>query len=327
MTESHPFNRTFPLQPATADTHGEAPDLLALLIADKRSPATRRAYQGDLAHFFRFRNEEPSREAVFAFLSRPRGEIVIALHKFKAGMIEQGLSEASVNRRLSAIRSLITLGHRVGVCEVSGTGLVEGEKVKSYRDVRGIGLPLLRRLLELPGTNTIRGKRDTALIRLMIELGARRAEVCRLVVRDADLGGLRVRVLGKGRGTQSEWLPLTRRAADCIREYLDASGHGSDLDGPLFRNTDPRPEVKGRGLTVNGLYYVIRRYGHELGLSNFSPHKIRHSSVTLALDLTGGDIRAVAQMSRHQDIRTVVKYDDARKDQAGAVVSRISDAL
>ncbi|NER27386.1 MAG: tyrosine-type recombinase/integrase [Symploca sp. SIO1C4] len=49
----------------------------------------------------------------------------------------------------------------------------------------------------------------------------------------------------------------------------------------------------------------------------FSPHRIRHSSITHALDRTNGNARAVQRLSRHANINTVQKYDDNRLDVQG----------
>jgi integrase/recombinase XerC len=46
---------------------------------------------------------------------------------------------------------------------------------------------------------------------------------------------------------------------------------------------------------------------------------LRHAAVTAALDLTGGDIRAVQRFSRHRDVRVIERYDDSRQDLAGDV--------
>jgi integrase/recombinase XerC len=53
---------------------------------------------------------------------------------------------------------------------------------------------------------------------------------------------------------------------------------------------------------------------------------LRHAAVTAALDLTGGDIRAVQGFSRHRDVRVIERYDDSRQDLAGDVARRVAPA-
>ena len=45
-----------------------------------------------------------------------------------------------------------------------------------------------------------------------------------------------------------------------------------------------------------------------------SPHRVRHSSITAALEATGGDVRRVQKLSRHSSLNTLMLYDDARKN-------------
>jgi integrase/recombinase XerC len=57
-----------------------------------------------------------------------------------------------------------------------------------------------------------------------------------------------------------------------------------------------------------------------------SPHRIRHSSITHALDITG-DVRKVQRLSRHVKLETLMIYDDNRQDIQGEVSELLSDAL
>lgn len=300
-----------------------APDALALLLADKRSPQTRRAYAADLRHFF----GSPDPDAVRAFLALPAPAVALRLHEYKARLIQAGLSEATVNRRLSALRSLLKHACRIGLAQTDGAGLVDNEKSQSYRDTRGISLPLLKRLVKLPGADTLRGLRDTALLRLLAQNALRRAEVCALSIRDFDPEGKRLMILGKGRGAEKAPVTLSAGAVSAILDYLHATGHAADRDAPLFANLDRRPGHAGRRLTVDGLFHIVQTYGRALGIEGLTPHKLRHSAITGALDLTAGDVRAAQKLSRHRDLRTVALYDDNRRDEQGRLTDLLAGAL
>ena len=120
-------------------------DPIALLLADKRSLATRRAYAGDLATFFR---DGPA--SVQAFLSLPVPVVALKLAAYKSEMLAAGLAEATVNRRLAAVRSLLQFSYRLGLSYTDGRGLVDGEKVTAYRDTRGVDVKTLKKLVALP---------------------------------------------------------------------------------------------------------------------------------------------------------------------------------
>jgi integrase/recombinase XerC len=311
------------LEPLAPPAPAHSPTPVEMLLADKRSPATRRAYRADLCDFF---GGEPGQGAVQEFLALPPPQIALRLAAYKARMLERGLSEATINRRLAAIRSLLKLGHRLGLATTDGRGLVDGEKVRAYRDTRGVDVQMLRRLIELPDTATVRGLRDSAILRLLAENALRRAELCAADVGDFSPAERRLWVLGKGKGTQKQPVTLSSKSIDAIAAYLLAAGHADDETAPLFRNVDHRPEYTGERLTHDGLYYLVDDYGRMLGL-RLTPHKLRHSAITAALDATSGDVRRVQKLSRHALIQTLLLYDDNRVDLQGEVTELLSDLL
>ena len=55
------------------------------------------------------------------------------------------------------------------------------------------------------------------------------------------------------------------------------------------------------------------------------PHGLRHASITAALDITGGDVRAVQRFSRHRNLTTLTVYDDNRLDLGGKVARLVAE--
>jgi integrase/recombinase XerC len=304
-----------------ADTRPTIHDPVALLLADKRSSATRRAYRGDLADFF---GGDPDPEKVEAFLALPAPALALRLATYKNGLLARGAAEATVNRRLAAVRSLLKFSYRLGLATTDGRGLVDGEKVRAYRDTRGVSVNVLKKLVKAPGTASLRGLRDTAILRMLAENALRCAEVCGLDVADFDRDGCRILILGKGHGTQKEPVTLSGGAADAIAAYLEAAGH---TDGALFRNVDRRPGCRGDRLTTNGLRFLVGDYGQACGVAGLTPHKLRHSVITAALDATNGDVRRVQRLSRHAKLETLQRYDDNRADLQGEVTGLLAELL
>lgn len=72
---------------------------------------------------------------------------------------------------------------------------------------------------------------------------------------------------------------------------------------------------RGR-LTPDGLYKTVADYGEKLGL-RLTPHKLRHSAITIFLDSSGGNILEAQGLSRHADLRALSIYDDNRHDRGG----------
>jgi len=77
--------------------------------------------------------------------------------------------------------------------------------------------------------STSRGKRDYAVMRLFWENALRRGEIEKLDL--ADFDGTRLAILGKGRGTQKEWIELSTKAIDALNEWIDVRG---SQPGALF---------------------------------------------------------------------------------------------
>jgi integrase/recombinase XerC len=230
--------------------------------------------------------------------------------------MSRGLAEATVNRRLATVRSLLKLAHRLGFASSDDRGLVDTERVTNYRDTRGIDVKQIKRLLALPDTRTLASKRDRALLLLLWENALRRAEVCSLLVGDFEPGERRLSILGKGRGTQREPITISCRLVGALSAYLLAAGHS---EGALFRNL-VRDEQQRTALTGDGLYEIVAGYGQRLGLK-LTPHKLRYSAITAALDATKGD---VWRLSRPRDVRVLQRYDDNQDDLQGEVTTLLS---
>jgi integrase/recombinase XerC len=67
----------------------------------------------------------------------------------------------------------------------------------------------------------------------------------------------------------------------------------------------------------------VKQLGDAAGI-RARPHGLRHAAVTEALDLTGGDLRAVQRCRRHKTVATLQRYDDCRRDLADDVARRVA---
>lgn len=296
-------------------------DILAELLADKRSINTRKAYARDLKDFFLvICNQEPSAQLVKEFLELERFTAIALVLKYKAHLIERHLAEATVNRRLSAIRSLVQYAQRCGKCLWS-LEEVEGEKAKAYRDTSGVDAETYQRVLATCDRSTLKGQRDYAILRLLWDNVLRREEVSKLLVSDFDPDGS-LTILGKGRGSQKERVELSCPTTEAIAIFLRARSAHKPTD-PLFVTLD-RATHGGR-MSGKAIYRLVQSAAETAGLSKrLSPHRVRHSGITAALDATGGDVRQVKKLSRHSKVETVLVYEDARINHQKSVTEILS---
>ena len=310
------------------------PDVIAQLLADKRSPNTRRAYRRDIIDFFQVvASSEPTRDIVLEFLHLQQHQAVRLVLSYKAKLIDKGLSEATVNRRLAAIKALAAMGRKLGVCTY-GLDDVKGEKVRAYRDTSGVDKATMARVIAIPqqlkeaalsAKKKAKGIRDYALLRLMWGNALRRGEISATNISDFDSEAGSLAILGKGQGTQKELVKLPTSTVKAIQDWLDVRGTAS-LNAPLFIALDGANY--GHRLTGNGIYTIVDALFKKAGVSKkMSPHRIRHSSITAALDATDGNIRKTQQLSRHANINTVMTYDDNRTNHQGEMSQLLDDLL
>jgi len=283
---------------------------------ETRGEHTRRAYRQDLESFRRFVGRTELVDAVSALVGSTQGKANVLALEYRAHLIREHLSPATINRRLAALRSLVKRARALGM--VPWTLDVPSLKAEPYRDTRGPGRVGFNRLVRAARRrNDGTGLRNLAALRLLFDLALRREEVVSLDVDDVDLAAGTVAVVGKGR-TQKIRLTLPGPTQAALEAWLAERGPDP---GPLFVNFDPAR--KGRRLTGRSLYRIVTELGDQVGL-RVTPHGLRHAAITEALDLTRGDVRAVQRFSRHRDLRVLNLYDDSREDLGGRVARLVA---
>jgi integrase/recombinase XerC len=309
-----------PVPAATAALDGPAASRLVATFLGSLSPNTRRAYASDLAEFAGWCGAATVDAAVGQLLATGHGAANEAALRYREHLTGRGLSPATVNRHTAALRSVARLGRVLGLIGWQ----IDVGRVKSepYRDTRGPGLDAFRRMLALlDGRTNPKAVRDRAILLTLFSQGLRRKELVGLdYPGDLDLDGGGLWVVGKGR-TERERLTLPAETAAALRDWLGARGTAA---GPLFVALDRAH--RGHRLTGQAVYDVVSGLGARAGVKTW-PHALRHLAITRALDLTGGDVRAVQKFSRHKDVRVIQRYDDARVDSAGEIARKLAGGL
>jgi len=299
-------------------------DLVAELLADKRSEHTRSAYKKDLQDFFQVvAQSEATPVLVAEFLGLNRFAAISLVLRYKAALIEKGLKEATVNRRLAAIKSLVNYARKIGKCDFSLED-IRPEKSKAYRDTSGVSADVFKQVLNQCDRATIKGKRDYALLHLLWSNALRRNEAVTLNIKEFDPDARTLSILGKGTGSQREIISLSRTTTDALCDWLNER-KCSDPNAPLFCSVSKNQT--GHRLTGEAMRQIVEQTCKAAGVSKkMSPHRIRHGSITHALDQTR-DVRKVQQLSRHANLDTLMIYDDNRTNFQGKVSELLSDSL
>jgi integrase/recombinase XerD len=276
-----------------------------------KNPSTERAYRNAIQDFMRFTGiarPEEFRIVTRAHIIEWRKD----LERREIGRLadKRNPTGATIRHRLAALSSLFEY-----LCEKNAVTHNPVKGVKRPRAETGEGkTPALgdhqaRQLLVAPGDQTIKDKRDRAILSTLLFHALRRQELCKLKVRDfkhARRGVPHLKVAGKGEKTR--YLPLHPGTNELIHDYLEAAGHGEDLNGALFRpvknNTTGRLDTP---LTPDGVYRLVRTYSALLGFE-IGAHALRATAATNALDHQA-DIAKVQEWLGHANIATTRLYD------------------
>lgn len=295
-----------------------------LLLTDwlntKRSSHTQRVYRNDIRDFLSHHDGF----TLGKFLTCDRHQAFELVNRYKGNLIGNGLTAATINRRLAALKSLVSYAYSCGKTEFT-LEAVKGEKLKAYRDTSGIDTDTFKRVLEMCDLTTLKGKRDYALLVLLWCNALRRSEVAKANIGDFDPITKTLTIYGKGRGTESESITLGMTAISALSDWLEARGETSK-DAALFCSVNVG--YKSGRLSTHAIYKIVRETASRAGLNKvMSPHRVRHSAITAALDATNGDVRKVQKLSRHADLNTLMIYDDNRINHQGEVTALLDGLL
>jgi integrase/recombinase XerC len=268
-------------------------------------------YQKDIKNFLSDTGTELEK-----FLTLDRHKAFELVSRYKGELVTKGLKSATINRRLAAIKSLVSFAYNCGHCEFM-LEAVKSEKLSAYRDTTGIDPEAFKQVLSAIDRTSLKGIRDYALLILLWSNALRRSEVSKANIGDFDPVTKTLRIFGKGRGNQSEIVSLGSGTVNAIEAWLEARGEHQP-DKALFVSVNPG--YKDGRLSTQAIYNIVSDRCQAAGITKvMSPHRIRHSSITAALEATGGDVRRVQKLSRHSSLNTLLIYDDNRKNHQGEV--------
>src|SRR5271157_1800765 len=229
-------------------------------FANLSNPSTRRAYETAVRDFVRFTGIVRPEE----FRTVTRAHVIA----WRDALAQRGLGGSTIRHRLASLASLFEyLCDKNAVTHNPVKGVERPKTESGECKTPALGDHQARKLLDAPRGQTIKSKRDRAILSTLLFHALRREELCKLKVRDfrhARKGVPHLKVSGKGGKTR--YLPLHPGTNALIHDYLDAAGHGLDEAGALFRpirnNRTGRLE---RAITADGVYRLVRCYSGQLG--------------------------------------------------------------
>ena len=215
----------------------------------------------------------------------------------------EGYSDNSQKRMLASVKSLLAFGHKIGWLPFNVGPAVESPKPEDR---------LAERILTRMEVHSMIANepniRNMTILHFIYASGARESEICELQWRnlqDRENGEGQVSFFGKGRKTRA--VPLSRDTWRTVHKYLARQGP----DDPVFESE------KGGSLTSVQIWRIVRAAGQRVGLPNVSPHWLRHSHATHALE-GGCPVHVLQNTLGHASLTTTTKYVHARPDDSSA---------
>ncbi len=185
---------------------------------------------------------------------------------------------------------------------------VKGPKRKKGFKKDSLTLAQVKKLLSSIDTKDLVGKRDYAMLNLMVRTGLRTIEIIRANKEDiCQQGGQPVLLVhGKGRDSKDEIVLLTETALAPIKDYLKARGKVRDED-PIFVSLSTKNF--GKRLTTRSISRIVKTRLQDIDIddSRLTAHSLRHTAITFSL-MGGATPQEARSMARHSDINTTMIY-------------------
>lgn len=221
------------------------------------------------------------------------------LELFARQMETDGRMRSTVARRLSTLGSFYRYCHIEGILDRNPAANVRRPKVDYESRTLGLDRNELGGLLVQAGLGSAR---DHTLITLLAMNGLRIAEALGADISnlDVDRGHRTLRIVRKG--GKHVTIPLAPRTGRALDLYI-----GERATGPVFLGAN------GQRMDRYAADRTVKRLARRAGITKrISPHSLRHSFITAALD-AGVPLRDVQEAASHADPRTTMRYDRARQ--------------
>ena len=228
---------------------------------------------------------------------------------YLAHMQQEDVTNTTRARNVAAMKSFFRFLYLEKYTDSNLGELLDGPRKEKVLP-KYLTIEEVERLLNAPDITTPNGCRDKAMLELLYASGLRVSELISLRLGDISFEMAYVRCFGKG--SKERVIPLGRYAMDALEHYINgcrprvANSWQTDT---LFLNKS------GKGLTRQGFWKLIKKYGQEAGITaDITPHVLRHSFATHLLS-NGADLRAIQEMLGHADIATTQIYTHLLGDQ------------
>ena len=263
-------------------------------------------------------------EFVDWYCSEPRlafNRIVVL--RYRSHLESRQLAPGTVNLRLGAVRRL--------AYEAADCGLLSADLAAGIRRVKGVKKLGVRlgnwltaeqgqALWQAPDRDRLKGKRDRALLALLLACGLRRHEAVTLTVdhlQQREEHWAIVDLMGKGGHVRTVPVP------DWVRSELEVWLNAAGIDrGRLFRRVNKVGKAWGEGMTVKAVWHIVKESARIIGVAKLAPHDLRRTCARLC-HASGGELEQIQFLLGHVSVQTTERYLGCKQRIRSAVNDRI----
>lgn len=275
------------------------------------SSETRRSYHRVAREFFQYFKWQDPRLITSEQIREWRDKLK-ASHK----------KASTVSFKLAVVRSLFEYLREEGLVSANPATTHRVPPPAVAEDLRGRALSVkeVQRLLLGPDRMRVDGARDYALLLLLVRTGMRISEVCNLKRSAITWSHGRWLLKFKVKGGRERKIPLPKEIKTAIDEYLKLDQkrrslqHSDQSQSAIFQPlVNYRTLEFDKPLSTTQAWKIVRRWADFTGLGKVSPHDLRRTAITRALD-QGLSYRQVRMMTGHRSLEMVVRYDHNREN-------------
>lgn len=243
--------------------------------------------------------------------------------RYRIHLESRKLAPGTVNLRLGAVRRL--------AYEASDCGLLSADIAAGIRRVKGvkkIGVRLgnwllpeqAMALLDAADPETMKGKRDLALLAILVACGLRRHEAVELNVSDLQQREDHWAIVDLiGKASHIRTIPVPDWVKDIIDDWLHSAGISN---GRIFRRVTRAGTLWGSRLSEKAVWQVVRQYARKAGIEKLAPHDLRRTCARLCHQ-AGGELDQIQFLLGHVSVQTTERYLGCKQRIRNAVNDRI----
>jgi integrase/recombinase XerD len=226
---------------------------------------------------------------------------------YKDFLKKRDLAANTVSAYLVAVRKFFEWTEAIKLYPNIARGIKGAKKPKGFRK----DSLTVRQVFSVLGSisrEMVQGKRDYAILNLLVRTGLRSIEIVKANIEDIrqEGGEAVLYIQGKGRESKDEFVLLTEEALLPIREYLTGREEGKE-SSPLFSSLSDRNK-NGR-LSTRSIRRIAKEHLKGAGIEDtrLTTHSFRHTAITLSL-MAGASIQEAQALGRHANVNTTLVY-------------------